>query len=293
MLDALRSSPHTHDVYLPSTYSPTLHLPSTETADTHRHQSAEQVRSHFDGGAMALATSGDALLEGGGLLLGPRLGGAAGRVSTSHFEGGSMVLDGPSPCKPGIVLGGGVGGKIGGGPPWRKSGPTPRAKRGKRFMPPPPDAVARRAAAEAAAAARGSPSADALALLSTRGGKKRPVRPRARSGGARSALMDEAGPWRATGLARNEPAPCTARGGRDGVLLRATPRLRGSGALSGAAAAAARRGHFAGGDFTLTPRTCYATVLAADAAAVAAANAQVRVYMLDSLSCARAAPHTL
>ena len=231
---------------------------------------------------MALVTSGDPLLEEGGLLLGPRLGGAAGRVSTSHFKGGSMVLDGPSPCKPGIVLGGGVGGKIGGGPPWRKSGPTPRAKRGKRFMPPPPDAVARRAAAEAAAVERGSPSADALALLSTRGGKKRPVRPRARRGGARSALMDEAGPWRATGLARNEPAPCTARGGRDGVPLRATPRLRGSGALSGAAAAAARRGHFAGGDFTFTPRTCYATVLAADAAAVAAANAQVRVCMLDS-----------
>ena len=115
---------------------------------------------------MALATSGDPLLEEGGLLLGPRLGGAAGRVSTSHFKGGSMVLDGPSPCKPGIVLGGGVGGKIGGGPPWRKSGSTPRAKRGKRFMPPLPDAVARRAAIEAAAAARGSgsPRADALAL---------------------------------------------------------------------------------------------------------------------------------
>eukprot|EP00964_Phaeocystis_antarctica_P010191 scaffold5588_cov62-Phaeocystis_antarctica.AAC.1 len=148
-------------------------------------------------------------------------------------------------------------------------------------MPPPPDAVARRAAIEAAAAARGSgsPRADALALNSTRGGKKRLVCSRARSGGARSGLTDQVNPWRA-GLARDEPAPPTAEGDRDGGPLRATPRLRGrarcgSGALSGGAAAAARRGHFAGGDFTFkTPPTYFATELTAEAVTVAAANAQ-------------------
>ena len=162
-------------------------------------------------------------------------------------------------------------------------------------MPPPPDAVARRAAIEAAAAARGSgsPRADALAL-STRGGKKRLVCSRARSGGARSGLTDQVNPWRA-GLARDEPAPPTAEGDRDGGPLRATPRLRGrarcgSGALSGGAAAAARRGHFAGGDFTFkTPPTYFATELTAEAVTVAAANAQV-FYFLD---CHARSAHTL
>ena len=164
-------------------------------------------------------------------------------------------------------------------------------------MPPPLDAVARRAAIEAAAAARGSgsPRADALALharreeavgvfpcaqrrraLSTNG----PSQPLARRLGTRRT--------------RDEPAPPTADGDRDGGPLRATPRLRGrarcgSGALSGGAAAAARRGHFAGGDFTFkTPPTYFATELTAEAVTVAAANAQVfyffafEVYYINS-----------
>eukprot|EP00964_Phaeocystis_antarctica_P010192 scaffold5588_cov62-Phaeocystis_antarctica.AAC.2 len=86
----------------------------------HRHQSEEQVRTHFDGGAMALATSDDVSLEGGGQLLGTRLGGA-GRVTTTHFEGGSMVLDGPPSRRRSSRGGGdgrGDGGEIGDGPPW-------------------------------------------------------------------------------------------------------------------------------------------------------------------------------